>query len=126
MLEVARFVISLTLLAVAGCDEQTRQSPALERHLLIFDDPGPTPTRVDRLFTGSNRESPVEAPNGDIAVSLIACGATEFKINDADRDHTWSITTPRPSDAASFITCVSRHAGPQVFRVRSVTSRNGS
>jgi len=121
-----RALLCLSLLAASACDERTRSSPAQQRDLLVFEDAGPTPAHTDWLFTGRNWKSFANGPTADIAASLTACGAKELEVVDGGMSHIWSVTTPRPSDAKSFVDCVSRHAPPMTFRIRSISKVNSS
>jgi hypothetical protein len=114
----------LVLLWLCACGEQARQAEAPESPMLLFDDPGPRPASVDKLFEGTNWNVPADAPNGGITASLLACGAKELKIANADMDHTWSVAVRKPSPERPFLTCVARHAGPMQFRVREIEVAN--
>lgn len=121
-MKVFRPAACLFLLGFSGCGDRTQHAVQPEGRLLLFDDPGPIPARTDRLFKGTNWKGPADAPNGDIAASLLACGARELKITNAGMDHSWSVAVRRPSPLKPFLTCVARHAGPMVFRVREVST----
>ena len=104
-------------LLIAACQQRPVESNA-KLQVLIFDDPGPNPAPGQTIFTGENWNSPANAPNGDITTSLLACGAKKLAVDNADMEHTWSVTVPKPADPPAFLRCVSRRAGPMTFRIR--------
>lgn len=116
----AYHVVAWLPVLMTAC-QQHRADVSTPRQMLVFDDPGYPPSG-QTLFDGTNQMSSATVPNGNIASSLLACGAKELTISDADMSHTWSVAIPEPANPAAFIQCVSRHAGPMTFRVRKGTS----